>query len=330
MSRRDFLGGAAGAALVFGTGRATTAEPRLETTTIRPIEISDICAGTPLIVAQELLTAEGFTRVQPVRRAVGVDGNTAVARGEADFTISSTPQLITRIDGGEPIVLLAGVHVGCFELFGRESVRTLRDLKGKRVGVTSLGSGRHIFLASMVTHVGLDARRDIEWVDRPAAEAIEMFTRGAIDAFMGYPPEPQELRARGIGHVVVNTTTDKPWSQYFCCVVVGHQGFVRKYPVATKHALRAFMKATTTCGLDPARSIQLRSARGFTADSDYALQAVKGLPYARWREYDPEDTVRFFALRLHEVGLIKSSPQKILAKGTDWRFLNELKKELKG
>ena len=57
---------------------------------------------------------------------------------------------------------------------------------------------------------------------------------------------------------------------------------------------------------------------------------MREVPYGRWREYAPEDTVRFYALRLHEVGIIKSSPQKILAEGTDWRFFNELKKELKG
>jgi len=57
---------------------------------------------------------------------------------------------------------------------------------------------------------------------------------------------------------------------------------------------------------------------------------MRELPYGKWREYDPEDTIRFYTLRLHEVGMIKSSPQKILAQGTDWRFLNELKKELKG
>jgi len=40
--------------------------------------------------------------------------------------------------------------------------------------------------------------------------------------------------------------------------------------------------------------------------------------------------VRFYALRLHEISLIKSTPQKIIAQGTDWRFFNELKKEMKG
>jgi NitT/TauT family transport system substrate-binding protein len=62
-------------------------------------------------------------------------------------------------------------------------------------------------------------------------------------------------------------------------------------------------------------------------DVDYAL---KDLPYGRWRTLDAEDSVRFFALRLHEAGMIKTSPQKIIAQGTDWRFLNEVKKELKG
>jgi hypothetical protein len=52
--------------------------------------------------------------------------------------------------------------------------------------------------------------------------------------------------------------------------------------------------------------------------------------YGKWRQYDAEDTVRFYALRLREAGVIKSSPQKIIAQGTDWRFFNELKKEFKG
>jgi NitT/TauT family transport system substrate-binding protein len=69
--------------------------------------------------------------------------------------------------------------------------------------------------------------------------------------------------------------------------------------------------------------------RGFTDRYDYALQALSEVPYDRWREYDPEDTIRFYSLRLHEIGMIKASPQKIIADGTDWRFFNELKRELK-
>ncbi len=56
---------------------------------------------------------------------------------------------------------------------------------------------------------------------------------------------------------------------------------------------------------------------------------MKELPYANWRNYDPADTLRFYALRLREAGMIKSPPQRIIAQSADWRFFNELKRELK-
>jgi NitT/TauT family transport system substrate-binding protein len=70
--------------------------------------------------------------------------------------------------------------------------------------------------------------------------------------------------------------------------------------------------------------------RGFAPRYDYTAQMLRELPYTQWRDYDPEDTVRFYALHLYELGLITHTPQQIIAQGTDWRFLNELKRELKG
>jgi NitT/TauT family transport system substrate-binding protein len=147
--------------------------------------------------------------------------------------------------------------------------------------------------------------------------------------FSRSPPEPQELRARNIGRVILNTTTDKPWSQYLCCMVAGNREFVHNHPVATKRVLRALLKANDICAADPEMAARTLVDRGFTQNYDYARQTLTELPYASWREFDAEDSLRFFALRLHEVGMITSSPNAILAEGTDWRFLNELKRELK-
>jgi NitT/TauT family transport system substrate-binding protein len=157
-----------------------------------------------------------------------------------------------------------------------------------------------------------------------------LLAEGKIDAFLGFPPQPQELRAKQIGHVVVNSAVDRPWSQYFCCMVYARKEFVRKHPVATKRALRAILKGADVCAREPERAARFLVDKGYTTRYDYALQALKDVPYDKWREYDPEDTVHFYALRLHEAGMIKNSPQKLIAQGTDWRFLNELKKELKG
>ena len=90
------------------------------------------------------------------------------------------------------------------------------------------------------------------------------------------------------------------------------------------------LKANSVCALEPERVARHMVDHGYTERYDYALQTLKEIPYSRWRDYDPEDALRFYALRLHEAGMIKSSPQKLIAQGTDWRFLNELKKELKG
>jgi NitT/TauT family transport system substrate-binding protein len=158
---------------------------------------------------------------------------------------------------------------------------------------------------------------------------MHLFTEGQVDAFLGFPPEPQELRARNVGRVILNMTTDKPWSQYLCCIAYGNREFVRNHPVATKRWLRATLKATDMCATEPERAAQLLIDGGFTPRYDYALQTLTELPYASWREFDPEDSMRFYALRLHEVGMVEPGPNTILAEGTDWRFLNELKRELK-
>ena len=154
----------------------------------------------------------------------------------------------------------------------------------------------------MAAYVGVDPRRDITWVTHPSDESMRLLGRGEIDAFIGFPPEPQELRAKRIGHVVVNSAVDRPWSQYFCCMAVANQEFARKYPVATKRALRAILKAADICALDPDRAAKSLEAQGVAKRYDYALQTMKDVPYTKWRNYDPEDTMRFYALRLNEIG----------------------------
>jgi NitT/TauT family transport system substrate-binding protein len=331
-TRRAFLGGLtlAGTAGVLGLyARPVAAEPPPETTTLRLDQRDSLCAA-PQYIAQELLRGEGFTDVRYVSMDGAHQAQQAVAAGELDISVSFVAPAIIQLDAGEPLVFLAGVHVGCFELFGTERVRRIRDLKGKATAIPGLGSTQHVFLSVMAAHVGVDPQKDIHWMTRPRAEAIRLLAEGRVDAFLGFPPDPQELRAKKIGHVVMNSAVDRPWSQYFCCMFIANRDFARKHPVATKRALRAILKSTDVCAVEPERVAQSLVDKGFAPRYDSALQTMKDIPYDRWRLYDPEDAVRFYALRLHEAQMIKSSPAKIIAQGTDWRLLNELKKELKG
>jgi len=330
-SRRKFLtnlGLAGGAVLLGSWSGLVAAEPPPETTKLRLAYHSRSLCHAPLYVAEDSLRGEGFTDVQYVKTSAV---EKSLASGEVDVVTHFCGPLIMQVDNGDPIVLLSGLHPGCIELVGTEQIRSIRDLKGKTIAVTDLGGGRHAFLAVMAAHVGLDPRKDINIVAHRAAEAMRLLAERKIDGFLAAPPDAQELRAKKIGHVVVNSMMDKPWSQYFCCMVAANKEFVRKHPAATRRALRAILKATDLCAHEPERVARFLVDKGYAKQYDHALQAMKemGMGYSKWREYDPEDTVRFYALRLQEVGMIKSSPQKIIAQGTDWRFLRELKKELK-
>jgi NitT/TauT family transport system substrate-binding protein len=324
ITRRTFLG-ALSAAMV--TARTASAEPPPETTRLRLLKTTSIC-WAPQYVAEGLLRDEGFSEVTYVDMPTGAI-SVRLAAGEADLGMNFVGPNIVRIDAGDPVVFLAGVHVGCFEVIATDRIRRMLDLKGKTVVVESLTSARYMFFAIVVANVGLDPRRDIRWISAEGERPMQLFIEGKADAFLGFPPQPQELRARKIGHVLLNSSTDRPWSQYFCCLLTASKDFVRKNPIATKRALRAILKSADVCAADPERAARVLVDRGFTTKYEYALQTMRELPYGKWREYDPEDTIRFYALRLHEVGMIKSSPQKLITQATDFRFLNELKRELK-
>jgi NitT/TauT family transport system substrate-binding protein len=330
-SRREFIAKTtiAGAGTLLGlSSGAFAAQSRTETARIRLIQIPGICIA-PMYVAETLLRNEGFTDVQFVKKPSTTFIYSTLASGETDIVVGFAPSFVIQLDGGDPVVVLSGVHAGCYELFVTDRVRAIRDLKGKRVAVPEIGSTHHVFLTSVVSYVGLNPREDIQWVTHTPVEAKQLLAKGEIDAYMGFPPDPQELRAKKIGRVLLNSAVDRPWSQYFCCMVAGNREYVRKNPAAAKRALRAILKADQMCSLEPQHVARLLVDKGYTPNYDYAFQAMKDVPYGKWREYDPEDTLRFYSLRLHEAGMIKSSPQKIIAQGTDWRFLRELKKELK-
>ena len=330
-SRRRFVSGLtlAGTAGLAGVRPSPgAAEPPPETTRLRLLKEMGRTCWAPQYVAEDLLRAEGFADVTYVDFPGGAVSE-FLAAGKADISLHFVGPNIIRLDQGDPVVFLAGVHVGCFEVIATERVRRLTDLRGKTAGVPDLRGAEYYFFASIAAQVGLSPQKDITWAVNPPGESMRLLTEGKIDALLGFPPTPQELRAKKIGHVLVNSAVDRPWSQYFCCLAMSSREFVRKHPVATKRALRAILKAADLCAQEPERVARALVDGKYTPRYDFALQLVKELPYDRWREYDPEDTIRFYALRLHEIGMIKSSPRQIIARGTDWRFLNELKRELK-
>ncbi len=328
--RRDILHAAGAAAAVIAVPTLAAGEPPPETKRIRLLRHPfDVTCLSPMWAAEELLRAEGFDDVSYVPLSpeqyatVGLYGT--VAAGRIDMAISDIFGILPALDAGTQVVALAGIHPGCFELFGAKTLRSIHNLKGKTIAVSNFG--RRAFVSAMLAHVGIDPRKDVTFIE--TRDGVRLLAEGKVDAVLGFPPEPQLMREQNIGVSLINTTIDRPWSQYFCCMAFGNGDFVAKNPVATKRALRALLKAAEQCAADPEGVVRMLVDRGFYKESRYSAQVLREIPYKRWREYDSADSLRFYALRLHEGGLIKSNPQKLLAQGANWRFIEQLKKEMK-
>ncbi|HEY7494189.1 MAG TPA: ABC transporter substrate-binding protein, partial [Candidatus Tectomicrobia bacterium] len=274
-SRRQFLGGMtlAGATGLLGVyPRPVAGEPPPETTTLRLARTVSICQA-PQYVAEALFETERFTDVQFVGEAARADRT--LVSGEAQMGMLFLGPFLLHLDAGAPLVILSGGHVGCLELFAHEPIRSVRDLKGRSVAVYALGTATHVFLAAILAYIGLDPRKDVTIVAHPPRDGMRLFEAQQVDAYIATPPIAQELHAKQIGHVVVNSSVDRPWSQYFCCVIAGHRAFVQQHPVATKRALRAILKGADICALEPERAARALVNQGLTQHYDYALQTMQ-------------------------------------------------------
>ena len=333
-SRREVLGGLAltGAAVALGwRPELVTAavEPPPETTRLRIHKGKPAC-WVPLYVAEPLLREEGFTDIQYVF-GHGPEVGKMTKEGLIDLSPGFSAAAMYNLEHQQhPLKFLTGLHVGCYALIGSARTRSVRDLKGKTVWAGAVqNDGPHLFFSAIVAYVGMDPRTDVNYVWVSKDEAIRLFRDGKIDAFMSFPPGAHELMREGIGHLLVDTNVDKPWSQYFCCMVSGYNDFIKKNPIATRRAVRAILKANDIVARDPEMATRILIGKNVIKDSDYqhTLPELKRIPYTKWRDYNPEDTIRFYALRMRDIGMIKSNPQQFIDQHTDWRYLKELKKE---
>ena len=337
-SRRRFLTIAGASALGLGgfavpnVGSTAAGDAPPEITSVR-LEMDPVICNAAQVF-DELLRAEGFTDVryvqlsqEHVRKADTVNMGPVtkmLADGEVDFARDFAPTLILGLEARAPITILTGLHLGCFEVFAKNDIQKVSDLRGRVVGY---GVGDKPLLTILANFIRLDSK-EVNWYPAALTDPIEAFATGKIDAYLFLPPALQEVKARKTGHVLASQIVDRPWSQYYCCMLATRTEFARQYPSATKRVMRAMLKGADLCASEPKQTAERLVSRG-TPSYDYALQMLNEVRFDVWREYDPEDTVRFYSLRLQEIGEIQSAPQKVIATGTDWRFLSELKRELK-
>jgi len=308
---------------------AETPAPSLgppETTTIRIAGPTGCDPWTWL--ADDFMKEEGFTEVKLISTP------RSIFKGDSDLSLGYGNYLAAHIDAGSPLVVLGGTHVGCLELWARPGINTIRDLKGKTLVVGKKDPLVDIFYGiwvTMLTSVGVDPA-DVNFVEPgdPNINEIDHFLDGKSDATLTAVTQGPALRAnpKNPGKQIFDTAVDKPWSQYYCCLLVANRDWAKANPNAAKRATRAVLRAIDYGAKDRQRAVQVAADKKVTQNPKLLYEAIKDLPYA-WRDYDPEETLRFFALRLADGKLIKKTPTQVIAEGTDFAFFRRMQKELK-
>ena len=343
LSRRQVLRGAAGLGLVAATGSLWSAcgsgggdgdaaafdeDAPLETTSIRLHSVPPVTCIAAEFMAEKFMREAGFTDIQyPSFPAATVVDD--FANGEIDLGLAYAASIMPLIEAGAPLVMIGGVHVGCWQVVATGDIKSMSDFSGKTVAISSLTSTDGIFMAMNLANVGLDLRKDVKLVNYPPVDNARILAEGLVDAVVAFPPISLDLRAKGIGNVVVNSPTDRPWSNYYCCTAVANRHWLEKNPVAAKRALAAILKGADVVAKDPEGAARHMVDRQFTNNYDFACDILKEIPYDIWRDFDHVDSVRFYALRLKEAGLIKSTPDEMVERGTDFRYIAHLKREMK-
>ncbi|HAF11510.1 MAG TPA: hypothetical protein DCK98_15710, partial [Chloroflexi bacterium] len=261
VTRRDLLRGTLGtaAALAGGgliaacvspggpTGVASPGAslPPPETTTVR--FVSPAACDPPTALAKKFLLEEGFTDIQYV--TVPVTTTEWLTADKADFHSGYGNLIAANVDIGLPIVALAGIHPGCFEIFAAPGISTIKDLRGKTIAVNAKNVSDQFYgyFSILLAYIGMDPRTDVNFMEiGPNVNALrDAFVDGRSQAFIAPAASGPQLRRnpKNPGTVILDTTMDKPWSQYYCCQLVANGDWARRYPVATKRVTRAVLRA---------------------------------------------------------------------------------------
>lgn len=304
--------------------------PPPETTTVRIVMPPECDPG--IWLARDYLLSEGFTDVRfvttPFVSRTWLTNDLAdIAPGHAEFTVAT-------IDAGLPLTILAGLHLGCFELWVDRSIANVRDLRGRRISVRQGGLSDQffVFFAALLGSIGIDPFKDVHFVESGPDDypgMITAYTEGRADAVLaGGAQGPFLRRIKAPGHVILDTMIEKPWSEYVCCHLVANRDWTRRNPIATQYVTRAVLRATDAAAKDHARAAHDSVAGGYPKDESLVIDAMAMSTY-KWREFEPEETLRFWGLRLAAVKLIHSTPQQLIQNGTDLAYMRRLRSELK-
>src|SRR5437868_9599437 len=192
-----------------------------------------------------------------------------LALGGFDVTHHLVMYFLKPLEQGLDVKFTGGIHRGCLRVQAgvKSNIRTIEDLRGKRVGVPGMGTPPFIFANRVLGAHGIDASKEITWLVFPAGELGLALDKGEVDAVADSEPIGSLLIAEGKVKNVADQAQDAPYKDEYCCAVIVNGKFLKTNPKAAAAATRALLKAAKWVETNPAAAARLSVEKGYLASS---------------------------------------------------------------
>jgi len=187
------------------------------------------------------------------------------------------------IEQGLDVKLTVGVHTGCLKIISSKAsgITAVTQLKGKRVGVPSIGSAPHLLAFRATAIAGLSPEKDIQWKIFPPAELKIALEKGEVDAVAVADPIGAIIEKGVPGAVtLVDSAKTKPYVDEYCCLIGVNGKLVRENPELAAKITRAFAKSAKWISLNRAEAAAIITEKKYVPiDKDFAAQIVEHYDY---------------------------------------------------
>jgi len=225
----------------------------------------------PLYLARELGHLDSKA-VQLVEYPSASEVMRAFRNQAIDGMVISLDELIgLAADGLQPrIILVVDVSHGADAVVGRAGMRTMKDLRGKRVAVENGALGAYVLSRALALN-GMRAK-DVKVVPLESNEQPGAFAKGQVDAAVTFDPyRDQLLRA---GARTLFDSTEIPGE--IVDLVAVRAGVLDKQPKAVQALLRGWLVAIAYLNRQPVDAARRMGIRQQTTGEQF-LKALKGL-----------------------------------------------------
>jgi NitT/TauT family transport system substrate-binding protein len=192
-----------------------------------------------------------------------------LALGGYDVTHHLVMYFLKPIEQGLDVKFTGGIHRGCLRVQGlaKSNIRTIKDLRGKRIGVPGMGTPPFIFANRVLGASGIDPKTEVTWLVFPAGELGLALDKGEVDAVANSEPTGSLLLAQGKVRNIADQAADVPYKDEYCCAVLVNGKFLARNPKASAAATRALLKAAKWVETNPAAAARLSVEKKYLAST---------------------------------------------------------------